>query len=40
MKGTVQIADRFYANPDNVRKRALGMKYSEPEAVTGWRTQV
>jgi len=40
MKSTVQIADRFYANPENVRKRALAMKYSEPEAVTGWRTQV
>lgn len=40
MKTSVQIVERFYANPDDVRKRALAMKYSEPENVTGWRTQV
>ena len=40
MKSSVQIADRFYTNPDDVRKRALAMKYSEPEDVIGWRTQV
>jgi hypothetical protein len=40
MKSSVQIVDRFYANPDDVRDRALAMKYSEPEYVTGWRTQV
>ena len=40
MKNSVQISDRFYANPDDVRARALAMKYSEPESVIGWRTQV
>ena len=40
MKSSVQIVERFYADPDNVRARALAMKYSEPENVTGWRTQV
>ena len=40
MKNSVQIVDRFYSNPDDVRKQALAMKYSEPEYVTGWRTQV
>ena len=40
MKGSVQIVERFYANPDDVRKRSLTMKYSEPENFTGWRTQV
>jgi len=40
MKSSVQIVERFYSNPDNVRARALAMKYSEPENVTGWRTQV
>jgi hypothetical protein len=40
MKSSVQVVDSFYANPDDVRKRALAMQYSEPENVTGWRTQV
>lgn len=40
MKSSIQIADRFYSHPDDVRERALAMKYSEPEYVTGWRTQV
>jgi Family of unknown function (DUF6445) len=40
MRSSVQIADRFYANPDDIRKRALAMKYAEPESVIGWRTQV
>lgn len=40
MKRLIQIADRFYADPDDVRERALAMSYSEPEDVTGWRTQV
>jgi uncharacterized protein DUF6445 len=40
MKSSVQIVDRFYSNPDNVRGRALAMRYSEPEYLTGWRTQV
>ena len=40
MKRTVRIVENFYTNPDNVRERALAMDYSEPEYVTGWRTQV
>jgi hypothetical protein len=40
MKRLVQIADCFYAKPDQVRKKALAMEYSEPEYVTGWRSQV
>lgn len=40
MKSSVQIVERFYANPDNIRKRALAMKYSEPESLIGWRSEV
>ena len=40
MTTLVQIVDRFYADPEKVRERALAMKYSEPEDVTGWRTHV
>ena len=40
MKRSIQIADRFYANPDDIREKALAMNYSEPEYYTGWRTQV
>ena len=40
MKTSVQIVDRFYANPEKVREKALSMKYSEPQNVTGWRTHV
>lgn len=40
MRSSVQVVDRFYANPDNVRQKALAMQYSEPENLTGWRTRV
>lgn len=40
MKTSVQIVDRFYADPESIRKQALSMKYTEPEYVTGWRTPV
>jgi uncharacterized protein DUF6445 len=40
VRRSVQIADRFYTNPDKIRQKALAMEYSEPEEVTGWRTQV
>ena len=40
MKSLIQVVDGFYTDPDDVRKRALAMQYSEPEYVTGWRTQV
>ena len=40
METVVQVVDRFYRNPNKIRERALLMDYSEPENVTGWRTQV
>ena len=40
MKTVVQIVDSFYTNPQDVRQRALLMNYSEPQNLTGWRTNV
>lgn len=39
MKRFIRVADNFYPNPDAVRKRALGMTYTEPENLVGWRTK-
>ena len=39
MKRFIRVADDFYPNPVAVRKRALSMKYTEPEHLVGWRTK-
>jgi hypothetical protein len=31
--------DGFYPDPDRVRAKALGMEYTEPEHLVGWRTK-
>jgi hypothetical protein len=35
----IQVIDDFYPQPDKVRQKALGMSYTEPENLVGWRTQ-
>lgn len=39
MKRFLQVADRFYKDADRIRRRALEMKCSEPDALVGLRTQ-
>ncbi len=36
----LQIIDSFYGRPMSIRRRALSLKYSEPEDLIGWRTNV
>lgn len=38
-KRFIVVVDNFYPNPDAVRQKALSMPYTEPENLTGWRTQ-
>lgn len=38
MKPFLHLIDHFYPNPDNIRALALGLPFSEPENVVGWRT--
>jgi hypothetical protein len=35
----IQVVDGFYPHPDDIRKEALGLEYSEPENLVGWRTK-
>lgn len=35
----LQVVDRFYPQPGLIRRRALALKYSEPEELVGWRTR-
>lgn len=39
MKRFLQVVDGFYSDPDRIRRRALGMKCSEPDTLVGLRTQ-
>jgi hypothetical protein len=36
----LQVVDRFYPKPENVRQKALSMKYAEPIDLIGWRTPI
>jgi hypothetical protein len=36
---SIQIVENFYPRPDQIRRKALEMSYSEPEGLTGWRTR-
>jgi hypothetical protein len=38
-KQSIHVIDKFYPRPDQIRRRALEMSYSEPEDITGWRTR-
>ena len=40
MRPFVQVLDQFYAKPENIRHQALSMEYSEPDDLTGWRTNI
>jgi hypothetical protein len=33
------VVDNFYPDPDAIRQKALGMNFTEPESLTGWRTK-
>lgn len=35
----VVATDGFYRDPHAIRRKALGLKYVEPEEITGWRTE-
>jgi Family of unknown function (DUF6445) len=39
MKRFIMVIDDFYPDPDQIRRRALKMTYTEPEDFTGWRTR-
>lgn len=34
-----QVVDDFYSDPDAVRSTALGLAFTEPEDLVGWRTE-
>jgi len=40
LRPVVQIAHRFYPNPDKIREKALSMEYEEPADLIGWRTSI
>lgn len=39
MKSSLQVIERFYRRPQNVRQKALTLGFSEPENLVGWRTK-
>jgi hypothetical protein len=38
MRRSFRVIDDFYPKPDAIRQRAIGLDYSEPETLVGWRT--